>query len=112
MHGAKYLWVTCVPLAWLVIVTFTAGWQKIFSPVPAIGFLAQADALAAGTRTADTAALIFNNRLDAAVCGIFLVLVATILIDSVRVWMGILMGTREARTTETPFVPSQLAEEL
>jgi carbon starvation protein len=112
MHGAKYLWVTCVPLSWLVIVTFTAGWQKIFSPVPAIGFLAQADALAAGPHTADTAALIFNNRLDAAVCGIFLVLVATILIDSIRVWMGILMGTREARTTETPFVPSRLAEGL
>jgi carbon starvation protein len=112
MHGIKYLWVTCVPLVWLVIVTFTAGWQKIFSPVPAIGFLAQADVLAAGSQTADTATLIFNNRLDAAVCGIFLILVATILIDSIRVWTGILMGTRVARTTETPFVPSQLAEEL
>ncbi len=53
MHRAKYLWVTCIPLAWLVIVTFTAGWQKIFSPIPAIGFLAQADLLAAGPRTAD-----------------------------------------------------------
>jgi len=112
MHGAKYLWVTCVPLVWLVIVTFAAGWQKIFSPIPAIGFLAQADALAAGRQTADTAALIFNNRLDAAVCGLFLILVSTILIDSIRVWAGILMGTREARTTETPFVPSRLAEEL
>jgi carbon starvation protein len=112
MHRAKYLWVTCIPLAWLVIVTFTAGWQKIFSPVPAIGFLAQADVLAAGPHTADTAALIFNNRLDALVCGVFLILVATVLIDSIRVWMGILMGTREARTTETPFVPTRLAEEL
>jgi carbon starvation protein len=112
MHGVKYLWVTCVPLAWLVIVTFTAGWQKIFSPIPAIGFLSQADVLAAGPQTTDTATLIFNNRLDAAVCGIFLILVATILIDSIRVWTGILMGTRETRTTETPFVPSRLAEEL
>ncbi len=112
MHRAKYLWVTCIPLAWLVIVTFTAGWQKIFSPVPAIGFLAQADVLAAGPHTADTAALIFNNRLDAVVCGVFLILVATVLIDSIRVWMGILNGTREARTTETPFVASLLTEEL
>ena len=50
MHRAKYMWITCVPLAWLVSVTFTAGWQKIFSPVPAIGFLAQADQLEAALR--------------------------------------------------------------
>ena len=48
MHGAKFMWITCGPLVWLVTVTFTAAWQKIFSPLPAIGFLAQADRLAAG----------------------------------------------------------------
>ncbi len=111
MHGARYMWVTTAPLAWLVVVCFTAGWQKIFSPLPALGFLAQADQLAAGPQTATTATLVFNARLDAAVTGIFLVLVATILIDSIRVWAGILGGTREAQTTETPFVPSRLAEE-
>ncbi len=51
MHGAKYMWITCAPLVWLVTVTFTAAWQKIFSPLPAIGFLAQADKLAAGPQT-------------------------------------------------------------
>ena len=95
MHGAKYLWITCVPLAWLVTVTFTAAWQKIFSPVPAIGFLAQADRLEASLRAgtaanpAATQTLIFNARLDAVLCGVFLVLVATILLDSMRVWIGI-----------------------
>jgi carbon starvation protein len=118
MRGAKYMWITCAPLAWLVTVTFTAAWQKIFSPVPAIGFLAQADRLEAALRAgvpnaAATQTLIFNARLDAALCGIFLVLVATILLDSVRVWIGILRGTREARVCEAPFVLSQLrAEEL
>src|SRR5271170_6786628 len=29
MHRARFLWITCAPLAWLVLVTFTAGWQKI-----------------------------------------------------------------------------------
>jgi carbon starvation protein len=119
MHGAKYLWITCVPLAWLVAVTFTAAWQKIFSPIPAIGFLAQAGRLEASLRAgtaADVAAtqtLIFNARLDAVLCGVFLVLVATILLDSMRVWMGILRGTHDARVCEAPFVLSQLrAEEL
>jgi carbon starvation protein len=109
MYGAKYLWVTLVPLSWLVVVTFTAGWQKIFSPLPDLGFLAQADKLAAGAHTAATVTLIFNARLDAAVCGAFLVLVTVILIDSIRVWTGILSGTRDVRLTETPFIRSELA---
>jgi carbon starvation protein len=119
MHGPKFMWITCIPLAWLVTVTFTAGWQKIFSPLPAVGFLAQADklegALRAGAAANATATrtLIFNARLDAVVCGILLVLVAAILLDSLRVWVGILRGTREARVCEAPFVLTQLrAEEL
>jgi carbon starvation protein len=113
MHGARYMWITCVPLVWLVVVTFTAAWQKIFSPIPAIGFLAQAAKLAAEPQKATTPVLIFNARLDAAVCGILLVLVATILADSIRIWAGILRGTREAQVHESPFVLSQLrAEEL
>jgi carbon starvation protein len=94
-------------------VTFTAGWQKVFSPSPALGFLAQADRLEAGVHTAATATLIFNARLDAALCGVLMFLVAIVLLDSMRVWAGILRGTREARVYETPFVPTQLrAEEL
>jgi carbon starvation protein len=119
MHGAKFMWITCAPLVWLVIVTFTAAWQKIFSPVPAIGFLAQADVLEAALRAgkvanaAATQTLIFNARLDAAMCGLLLVLVATILLDSLRVWIGILRGTSESRVAEAPFVLSRLqAEEL
>ena len=110
-HGARYMWITCVPLSWLVVVCFTAGWQKIFAESPALGFLAQAAALEAGSRTAITAQLAFNARLDAAVTGVFLVLVAAILIDSIRVWVGVLGGARATRTTETPFVLSTLAEE-
>jgi len=101
-----------VPLAWLVIVCFTAGWQKIFAAEPALGFLAQADLLARGPQSAAVAAQIFNNRLDAAVTGIFLVLVATVVIDSVRVWASVLQGTRTSKSTETPFIPTTLAEEV
>jgi carbon starvation protein len=119
MHRAKYMWITCLPLAWLLVVTYTAAWQKIFSPVPRIGFLAQARTLQAALDTgsvpaaqvAETTARIFNERLDAVVCGIFLVLVTTILIDSIRVWAGILRGTREAKVLESPFVISRLRPE-
>jgi carbon starvation protein len=113
MHGVRYMWIPCLPLAWLVTVTYTAAWQKIFSPQPRLGFLAQAAQLEAGPRTAATQTLIFNNRLDAVLCGIFLVLVTTILIDSIRLWTGLLRGTRQATLTETPFVLSTLnAEEI
>jgi carbon starvation protein len=111
MHGAKYAWITGAPLVWLVTVTFAAGWQKIFSPLPAVGFLAQAAKLAANPASNPT--LIFNARLDAAVCGLLMLLVATILLDSMRIWIGILRGTRDARVCESPFVASRLrAEEL
>jgi carbon starvation protein len=113
MHGAKYMWITCIPLAWLVLVTFTAALEKIFSPVPAIGFLAQVERLQASpaAATAATQTLIFNARLDAALCGILLLMVATILMDSLRVWYGILRGTRASRVMEAPFVISELRTE-
>ncbi len=121
MHGRRFMWVTLLPLAWLLVVTFTAAWQKIFSPVPRVGFLAEAARLeallASGTLSAAKAAeaqtLVFNNRLDAVVCGIFVILVAAILFDSIRCWWGILQGTRPADVREAPFVPSRLrAEEI
>jgi carbon starvation protein len=106
MHGPKFMWITCIPLVWLVSATFTAAWQKIFSPLPAIGFLAQAE-------ITKNPVVAFNARLDAVVCGVFLVLVAVILADSIRVWLGILSGSRESQVHESPFVLSQLrAEEL
>ena len=45
MHRLRYCWITGIPLVWLVAVTFTAAWEKLFSPVPRIGFLAQAAGL-------------------------------------------------------------------
>jgi len=113
MHRLRYAWITITPLAWLVVVTYSAAWQKIFSEAPRVGFLAQARLMEAGPQSAQVSQLIFNNRLDAVVCGIFLVLVTTILVDSIRVWVGILNGSREAKSNETPFVLTQLqAEEL
>ena len=92
---ARYAWTTLVPLAWLLAVTMTAGWQKIFSSNPAIGFLAQAEKLAAGVAAGSVAAAklgevriqIFNLRLDAVVCGVFMGLVALIVCEASRAWL-------------------------
>lgn len=119
MHRARYVWITTAPLAWLVTVTFSAGIQKIFSSEPRIGFLAHArtleNAIAAGKiaagKLAETRAVMFNERLDAIVCAAFLVLVAVVLIDSLRVWYGLLRGTRAMVSSESPFIPSQLGAE-
>ena len=84
MKRERYVWVTLVPTAWLLVTTLTAGWQKIFHPTPAIGFIAQgrrfAEAAANGTLIAPAKSIAemqrvaFNNYLDAAVCGFFVVL--------------------------------------
>ena len=68
---ARFAWVTALPLVWLVTVTSSAAWEKLFSPDLRVGFLSHADdltaQLAAGTLVGDAAAqasrLIFNDRL-------------------------------------------------
>jgi carbon starvation protein len=119
MHRARYMWITAVPLAWLVVVTFTAGYQKIFSDQPRLGFLAEAShlqsAIDAGTiaagKMAEAQGQIFNDRLDAAVCGVFLIMVALILMDSLRIWFRILVGATQTKVDEAPFVLSRLQTE-
>jgi carbon starvation protein len=103
----RYIWTTMLPLAWLLVVTMTAGYQKIFSPDPTLGFLAQADklsaALEAGTvaseRITATRTQIFNLRLDAAVTGLFMALVGLIVIEAARAWQRIL---RDGPAADSP----------
>jgi carbon starvation protein len=83
-----------LPLAWLLSVTMSAGWLKVFDPDRRIGFLAQADHLAAQLaagavpteKLRETQALIFNARLDAALTALFMALVAVVVLDAARVW--------------------------
>jgi len=117
MGKRRYVWVTLIPLAWLVSVTMTASFQKIWSPDPRLGFLAHArslaDQIAAGTispeQLAVTERLIFNDRLDAMVTGIFASLVLLILIESGRNWWLYAVGRKKPVLSEAPIVPSRLA---
>jgi carbon starvation protein len=113
MGRAHYAAVTLTPLLWLVAVTFTASYHKIWDESPRIGFLAHARQLATGPAagTTGTARLIFNDRLDAAVTGILIVMIGMILVESALEWGRVLRGQKEARVREAPFVATRFAEE-
>jgi len=114
----RYAWITALPLAWLVIITSTATWQKISSDDPRIGFLAAAnslsDKLAAGALPPDKAAvapqLIFNMQLDAALVLFFAALLWLIVIDMLRVCARHLRGKRVPPLSEAPHYPTRLEE--
>ena len=120
MHKAKYLLVTVLPLAFMCVVTFSAGYLKVFSPDPRLGFLSGARSLlheAAGiadpARAADLVRQAGVWRFDAMVAIFFLVLVLLIAIGSARQWWQLLRGTRRVVLHESEFVPisaAQLAE--
>ena len=96
MGKAKYVWVTLAPLLWLLSVTLTGGFLKIFAESPKLGFLAHAKSLAqkleagglAEAEILKTKTLMFNDYLDAAIGGLFMILVFIILISAVRTWFS------------------------
>ena len=68
-----------------------------------------AGALPPGIRSAgDAARVIFNDRLDAAVAGFFVLAVIVILADSIKEWVTILSGKRKAVSSEVPFLQSTM----
>jgi carbon starvation protein len=123
--------ITFVPLAWLLIVTMTAGYEKLFNSDSKIGFLAQVKALnekvplleqvlATATATGNPKAienatkalrtnrvLIFNNRLDAVVTAVFVALVAAVALVSFREWILLLARRKLAvlRESEPTWLP-------
>jgi carbon starvation protein len=112
MGKARYSPVTLVPLTWLVAVTFTASWQKMFDPNPRIGFLAHARQLASSAGPShEVSRLIFNDRLDATVTGVLVGMVALVLLESAFLWMSVLSGRKQARVKEASFVPTRFVSE-
>ena len=126
-RGSRPRWfplVTVLPLVWLLAVTFTAGWQKMFDPDPRIGFEAQRGVqerrvtegkqrLAATTSPSDPAfvavtkqiktasGLYFNATFDLIITGLFLTFAAALVGVSAWEWMRLLQGSRSPKLTET-----------
>jgi len=110
----RYAWVTLVPLAWVLLVTLTAGWQKVFADDPRLGFLAHAavtaDQIATGAvDPARGARLIFNDRLDAVLAITFMVVTVLVVAASAREWVLVLTRRKPATVKEAPFVETAYA---
>jgi carbon starvation protein len=105
---ARYAFVTLTPLIWLVAVTMTAGFQKIFSPMANVGFLSHSAMLRAqlstpdgAKRAAEIGRQIWNDRMDTVMTIIFIAVVAIILVESARAWLKHLNGSAAALGAET-----------
>ena len=109
MGRMRYSWVTLVPLAWLATATLSAGWQKVLSPDPKLGFLAHARALENST-VPNASRLIFNDRLDAALALFFMAVVGVIIVASAREWYLIATRQKMPRVNEAPYVESRIGE--
>ncbi|MCX7872284.1 MAG: carbon starvation protein A [Verrucomicrobiae bacterium] len=120
--------IALLPMIWLLSVTFTAGYQKIFHPDPKIGFISAAKKLeekspslqkameeaikigdatkikAAETNLKANRALIFNNKLDAVVAATFITLVSIIVLLSIKEWIMLIARKRAPQLHESPVV--------
>ncbi|MBP7640385.1 MAG: carbon starvation protein A [Thauera sp.] len=111
MKKERYAWVTLLPTTWLFITSMSAGWQKIFSDNPRIGFLALADkfnaAAAQGTVLApaksieEMSRVAFNNQIDAVLCGFFMIVAVTMAISAFSVIRQAL-ASRKPTAMESP----------
>ncbi|GAB2884692.1 carbon starvation CstA family protein [Streptomyces deserti] len=114
----RWAWITGAPLAWVVAVTFTAGWQKIFSADPKVGFFAQraryADALDAGQvlppakSLDDMHTVVTNSTVDGVLIALFLLLVVVVIGNAAVVCVRAIRAPGTLPTSEAPYVESRL----
>ncbi|GAA5122784.1 carbon starvation protein A [Luteolibacter yonseiensis] len=110
MGKARYCWVTVVPMLFLTLVTFTAGYMKLFSP-GAGGFYPEIEKqkalLASGLtgpalKAAETS--LFNARIDVAVTITFLLFVTIIVLGTARECYLLLTKRKTPVLRESPYV--------
>jgi len=119
MGKKVYVWVTLIPTVGLLIVTMTAGYQKLFHENPKIGFLSHAKVfqgaldegkvLAPAKNVAQMKQIIFNDYIDAALCGIFMIVVIAVLISAIRIWIQVLRN-KPMPLKEAPYIPRDESE--
>jgi carbon starvation protein len=114
MKRDRFAWVTMIPTAWLLVCTLSAGWLKLFSPDPKLGFLAHAakfgaaadkgEVLAPAKSMAEMERIIFNDRIDAALVALFLAVVLSLLVFTIRTCLA----ARRSPEPTAQEIPAQL----
>jgi len=114
----KWAWIPGVPLAWDLVVTMTASWQKIFSGDPKVGYWTQhfqyRNAKDAGQATFGAAknpdqidAVIRNTFIQGTLSIVFAVLVIIVVAAGVIMAFKAIRGTGRPLTEDEP-VPSRI----
>jgi carbon starvation protein len=116
MGKKKYTWVTLIPTVLLLVVTLTAGWQKLFHSNPAIGFLSHAnkfqeaynngEVLAPAKNLGEMRQILFNDYIDATLCAIFMLVVIMVFISAIRIWIRVLKN-QKLELHESPYIPRE-----
>jgi carbon starvation protein len=118
MKRGQYAWVSIVPTIWLLICTLSAGWLKIFDSNVKVGFVAhahkfqaaldQGQVLAPAKSLDQMSRVVFNDYVDATLCGFFMVVVVAVVLYGIRTVMA---ARKDARPSaqETPYVPAPAA---
>lgn len=113
---AAKAWITGLPLLWLLIITSTAAYEKIFSEDIRVGFFAAANDLAqklsTGVLPPEKAAvapqLIFNQQLDAWLTLFFVLMLWVVVLDMLRMSWKSVTGKPVLPSSETAYVATQL----
>jgi carbon starvation protein len=108
MGKLKHAWTTLLPLAWLAAATLTAGYQKVFSDSPALGFLAHARSLANSVEP-NAERIMFNDRVNAGLALFFMIIVVVVIVACAREWVAVATRRKVPLLREAPYVTTQLA---
>src|SRR5207248_9267482 len=112
MQKTRYVFITLAPLLFMCAVTFSAGYLKVFSADPKLGFLSGAQSLAAQAAAIVDPAKAHELlrqawvwQIDAIVAGFFMLFVFLIVIGSAGQWWQLIRGTKPVVLRESEFVP-------
>jgi carbon starvation protein len=117
-HGkAKWVWVPGIALAWDLITTMTASWQKVFSPDAKLGYFEQrsvfqaaldkGELLAPATDTGQMQQIITNSTVNGGLQLLFASLTLIVVMSAIPIWIKAAKAGG-LPTTEVPHVTSHI----